>query len=91
MRAGSGFDRRYARGIDQPGAAQAFRILPGDEIVGHDGEIDAATLQFRDQRLDQRGLARPDRTANSDPGRRRYGERSRLMSRSARSMSHLSM
>ena len=67
MWTGPGFDRRNPRRIDQAGAAQAFGILPGDEVVGHDGKIDAAALQHRDQRLDQRGLAGADRPADADP------------------------
>ncbi len=67
-----GFDGGYPQGIDEAGAAQPFGVFLGDEIVGHHGKVDASTLQFRDQRLDQRGLARADRSADADPGRRRY-------------------
>ena len=45
MRAGARLDRRDARRIDQAGAAHALGVLRGDEIVGDDGEIDAAAIR----------------------------------------------
>ena len=70
VRAGAGSRRRARRaGSIRPRAAQALGILLGDKIVGHDGEIDAATLKLGDQRLDQRGLAGADRSADADPRR----------------------
>lgn len=71
VRTGARLDRRHPVGIDQSGPPQPLGILLGDEIVGDDGEVDAATLQHWNQRLDQRGLARADRTANADPRRHR--------------------
>jgi hypothetical protein len=65
--AGARFDGGDARGIDEPGAADALGVLAGDEIVGDDGEIDAARVQDRDELLDQRRLAGADRAADAHP------------------------
>ena len=67
VRAGAGFDAGDPRRIDEAGAAQPLGVLLGDEIVGDDGEVDAAADQDRDQPLDQGGLAGADRSADADP------------------------
>ncbi len=68
MRAGAGLDGGDARRVDQAGTAQPLGIFLGDEIVGDDGEVDAAAGQDRDQAFDQRGLAGADRAADADAG-----------------------
>ena len=45
VRAGAGLDGRYPRRIDQAGAAQPLGVLLGDEIIGDDGDVDAARRQ----------------------------------------------
>ena len=81
MRAGARLDRCDARGIDHPGPPQALGVLPGDEIVGDDGEIDAVAHEHRDQRLDEGGLAGAHGAADADTGGRGWfgGHRHRNM------------
>ena len=69
MRAGAGLDADHAARLDQAAALQPLGVLAGDEIVGHHRDVDVAGAKPRQQRLDQRGLAGPDRSADADARR----------------------
>ena len=62
------FDGEDAGGIDQARALDPFCVFLGDDVVGDHADFYIARLHRRDQALDQRRLARTDRTADADPG-----------------------
>ena len=65
VRAAAGLDADDALGLERPGAGQELGVFLGVDVVGDDGDVVVAAHLLA-QPLDQRGLARPDRAADTD-------------------------